>query len=158
GRRNATTASFRRDRYVYRIEGSLIAGRGHAGSSMTSIARITLATLGLIGVHASVSFPVAAQKSCTSGTGVIHGTVRDDSTGAAVDGSWVALIWPDCTTRADAAGRFRFERLPPGSIQIDAGHSGYRQFSRVVATVTAGQTTEVVLRLRAGGPVEDCRV
>ena len=104
------------------------------------------------------STPASAQDRCRSGTGVIKGVVRDDSTGAGLGGSWVALIDPFCRVVTDSAGHFRFDGLPARSIQIDAGHPGYRRYSRTSATVATGQTTEVEIRLRPGGPLQDCRV
>jgi hypothetical protein len=47
---------------------------------------------------------------------------------------------------------------PLAAMQIDAGHPGYRRVARAVADVAPGQTTEVELRLRPGGPLQDCRV
>ena len=68
------------------------------------------------------------------------------------------MIVPFCRVVADSAGHFRFDGLPARSSQIDAGHPGYRRFARTTATVATGQTTEVEIRLRPGGPLQDCRV
>jgi hypothetical protein len=125
---------------------------------VSSVGRFRLIMLSLFAQLLCSLTPAAGQRSCTSGTGVIQGIVRDDSTGMSIGGSWVVLIVPFCRVVADSAGRFHFDRLPAGRIQIDAGHAGYRRFTRLLATVAAGQTTEVEIRLRPGGPVPDCRV
>jgi hypothetical protein len=43
-------------------------------------------------------------------------------------------------------------------LRFDAGHPGYREFGRLDAEVAPGDTLDIELRLRPGGPLEDCRV
>jgi hypothetical protein len=64
---------------------------------------------------------------------------------------------PLCNTTADEQGRFRFEEARPGDQRLDAGHPGYRRFAPVMVAVGSGDTVRVELRLRPGGPIQDCR-
>jgi hypothetical protein len=63
-----------------------------------------------------------------------------------------------CNTNADPLGRFTFHDVRPGNERVEAGHAGYRKFSPVPIVVTHGDTLLLELRLKAGGPLEDCRV
>ncbi len=65
----------------------------------------------------------------------IAGTVEDPA-GAAVAGAEVSLLNADqavlSTTTSDASGRFRFERIPPGSYLVLAKFAGFTEARRPV--------------------------
>ena len=102
--------------------------------------------------------PGYAQQPCANSGGTVTGVVLDDSTRTPIAGVWVVSLFTNCRTVTDAQGRFRLQGARPGNDRIDIGRPGYRQFSPVGVAIEAGKTTEVTLRLRRGGPVDDCRV
>jgi hypothetical protein len=99
--------------------------------------------------------PVACEGE---GTGTIRGRVVDDSTSAPVSGAWIYLS-SNCRTTSDDLGRFAFTNVPRTRVTVDLGSAGYRDIRRNAIPVNEpGDTASVELRLRAGGPLEDCRV
>src|SRR5450631_2730127 len=73
---------------------------------------------------------LAAQSN--PGEGYIGGHVFDSVTSAPIRKATVILTTPQVTTRqirlvadTDAAGKFQFTGLPPGTYRLSAGHSGF---------------------------------
>jgi hypothetical protein len=90
--------------------------------------------------------------------GTIRGVVVNDSTGVPVPRSHIYLfVGGSCRTTADFLGRFVINRVPSGTLRIETGFPGYRQFAPVTVEVTTGDTTDIELRLVPGGPLQDCR-
>ena len=123
-----------------------------------AIFQLTFATVFVTVTGASAQVQSPKPPECaTGGTAVIAGTVVDDSTGKPVAGSQVTLLMKNCSTKSDKDGRFRFE-ISPRSERVEAQYRGYRRFSPVIATVAAGDSLNVTLRLKPGGPIQDCLV
>jgi iron complex outermembrane receptor protein len=76
----------------------------------------------------------------------VTGTVRD-SAGVAVPHAQVSIIGLDRVTTTDAAGRFRFEFIPPGRYELYTTIIGYGPV-RTPITVSADQATEVAVVMR----------
>jgi hypothetical protein len=102
-------------------------------------------------------FPVGTRSCGSAGGAVVIAKVVDDSTRVPIGGSRVHLIAPICNGVTDSVGRFVFTDVRPGAQIFDAGHIDYREFGRFRAEADAGDTLEVELRLRRGGPIADCR-
>jgi hypothetical protein len=102
--------------------------------------------------------PPVIATPCSGGTATIRGRVVDDSTSAPIPNAWISLYEPDCQTVADESGRFELTKVSLDTDRIAAGKAGYRHDGtrRPVSIASAG-TTEIELRLRRGGPLEDCR-
>ncbi len=95
---------------------------------------------------------VSVASAQAPGTGAINGAVTDAS-GAALPNVAVTLTQPDGTTQAattDAAGKFAFSSLPPGSYTVAASAAGLT--SQQAVTVVANSTVNVNLVLPAAGP------
>lgn len=109
-------------------------------------------------LFAATGSSLAAQVDCGAADGgAISGAVVNDRTGDGVEGSWVVILSSGCRTMSDARGRFGFAGVEPGSLGLDAGKAGYRNFRHHAVTVSAGRASDVVLRLIPGGPLGDCR-
>jgi hypothetical protein len=115
---------------------------------------------GIIGAVFSVTNASAqrATQPCTTPGGIsIAGTVIDDSTRQPIAGSNVFLLFTNCRTTTDENGRFRFELVRPGVNSLEAQQVGYRRFRPIQLNIDH-DSTDFVVALRPGGPIEDCRV
>lgn len=91
-------------------------------------------------------------------TGSIVGTVTDE-TGAVLPGTTVTLSGPALiggpqVQAADAAGAYRFDRLPPGSYTLRFELQGFKTVERVDIRVSAAFTADVHIRLAVGQMAE----
>jgi outer membrane receptor protein involved in Fe transport len=85
----------------------------------------------------------AVARAQSNPTGVIRGTVTDD-TGAAVSGALVTISGrAGASTRTDAKGAFSFPNVVPGSYQIAVSKAGYQSTVAPFRTIAAG--AELVL-------------
>jgi hypothetical protein len=88
----------------------------------------------------------------------VRGVVIDDSTGKPVAGARVHLLMSFCNANADGLGQFVFRDVRSGNERIEAGHTGYLRLSPFSIAVSPPDTIVLELRLRPGGPLEQCRV
>lgn len=79
------------------------------------------------------------------GTGVVRGTVRDES-GNALVGALVVLTTVDRTTHTDSLGRYRFGNVPLGTQELSVRQMGRGALYRVIdVTRVEGSTHDFVL-------------
>lgn len=127
---------------------SLVVGRG-----ISVLTMVAATSLQAVGIQAQVV------RKCESPTGaLITGLVVDDSTGKPLGGASVQLLIAGCYVSADTDGRFVFHGLEPGTERVGATHPGYRRIAAVQLTIMQSDTITIELRLKPGGPIEDCRV
>lgn len=81
-------------------------------------------------------------------TGTVFGIVTNEQ-GVILPGTSVALNGLDRmeSLTTDAAGRYRFLHLPPGSYTIAAVLQGFKPFVRDNIVVVVGQTVEIPIKL-----------
>ena len=91
-------------------------------------------------------------------TGAIDGVVRDSS-GAVLPGTAVTVAGPvgTLTTVTDAAGEFRFPRLPPGRYKVTTSLIGFNPGEQTI-DLTVGTTRAVEFRLSVSGIAEAIEV
>jgi hypothetical protein len=107
----------------------------------------------------SVGIQAQVVRKCESPTAaLITGLVVDDSTGKPLGGASVQLLIAGCYVSADTDGRFVFHGVRPGTERVGAAHPGYRRMAAVQLTIMQSDTIAIELRLKPGGPIEDCRV
>lgn len=87
----------------------------------------------------------AAPATVTADTGGVEGLVVDDEA-APVSGAEVAQTQANLVTSTDAAGKFSFSDLAPGTYSLVAQRLGYESMARKVE-VKAGEITEVTATL-----------
>lgn len=87
----------------------------------------------------------------------VNGVVLDDGTDVGISGAWVYL-YEGCRTTTDSAGRFVFRGVSGGSVRLDVGARGYREFRPQSYPLPASDAQGLVVRLVPGGPLEDCRL
>jgi hypothetical protein len=104
--------------------------------------KVLLATLALV-----LAFALPAHAQVQAGS--IHGTVFDEH-GAVLAGATVTAAGGGrlFTASSDAAGRYRFLNLPPGSYDITAELPGFTTLKRESVMVTIGQSAEIPLHMR----------
>src|SRR6185503_9751469 len=87
-------------------------------------------------------------------TGAITGTVKDASgsnlPGVTVQVSGERLIGGSQTQQTDAAGAYRFDRLPPGSYDLRFQLSGFKAASHGGIKINAAFTATLETRLEVG--------
>ncbi|HEX6251540.1 MAG TPA: TonB-dependent receptor [Gemmatimonadaceae bacterium] len=97
-----------------------------------------------ISVLAAIASPAEAHSQAVPGQ--VSGSVRD-SAGAPVPHAQVAIIGLDRVTTSDAAGRFRFESVPPGRYELYTTIIGFAPV-RTAVTVPPAEGTDVVVVMR----------
>ncbi|HEY0931614.1 MAG TPA: carboxypeptidase regulatory-like domain-containing protein [Gemmatimonas sp.] len=98
-------------------------------------------------VSRELTSAVAADTSARAprGTGVVRGTVRDES-GNALVGALVVLTTVDRTTHTDSLGRYRFANVPLGTQELSVRQLGRGALYRVIdVTGVEGSTHDFVL-------------
>ena len=87
-------------------------------------------------------------------TGAVDGVVRDSS-GGVLPGTTVTVAGPvgTLTTVTDAAGGFRFPRLPPGRYIVRTSLSGFIPGEQTI-DLSVGTTRSVEFRLSVSGIAE----
>ncbi len=89
---------------------------------------------------------VAAETADAATTASIAGTVRSSEGGSLLAGVAVSLLESDLATTTDAAGRFAFEGIPPGSLSVAVEFEGYRpEKEAVMAEAGSGIELDFVL-------------
>lgn len=132
----------------------LLRSRSISGITMIRVG-MTAALLATAAANGGAQF--ASVVRCEEGgNGVVSGVLLDDSTEVGIGDGWVYL-YENCRARSDGSGRFVLSGVSPGERRFGAGARGYREFRPVVHSVSDADTTKVQIRLRAGGPLEDCR-
>jgi hypothetical protein len=91
--------------------------------------------------------------------GNLTGTIEDEQ-GGVLTRAAVTLIGPDRTTDAttDAAGKFRFLNLAPGSYRIAVTHPGFSDFIQENIDVRVGGTSDVMVTMKLAGVQESITV
>src|SRR5919197_544138 len=112
--------------------------------------------IGALAMAAASSTPVLAQGS--SASGVISGTVRDES-GAALPGVTAtlkspALQVPQIVTVTDAEGNYRFGELPVGTYRVTYELQGFGTFVRDELRLPVGFAARVDVVLKVGALAE----
>ena len=110
---------------------------------------------------AAMLLPLAALTTYAQATrGVLAGVVQDPS-GARVPGATIIARNLDGsnqeTMRADAAGQYRFDAIPPGHYELSVQSRGFAT-ANVPALVTAGAVARVDASLEVGSILEDVTV
>ena len=99
----------------------------------------------------ALTLPAAAFAQSQATTGVIEGTVRDES-GASIAGAAVALRNTatnfERTVEADADGRFRGLLLPLGPYRVTVAKSGFGTHVREGLELQVGQTINLPVTLK----------
>lgn len=88
----------------------------------------------------------APEPKPTAGFGSIAGNVTDDEE-VPVSNVDVGLVGTNVLAKSDAAGRFTFNGIEPGTYQVLAQKFGYEQASKTII-VTAGNITDVKLEMK----------
>lgn len=119
------------------------------------------AALAISAAFVAILLPLAALTTYAQATrGVLAGVVQDPS-GARVPGATVIAKNLDGsnqeTMRADAAGQYRFDAIPPGHYELSVQSRGFAT-ANVPALVTAGAVTRVDASLEVGSILEDVTV
>ncbi len=115
--------------------------------------RFTYIAVAVLWVLLGLGRPVAGQT-----TGSIVGTVTDE-TGAVLPGATVTLSGPTLiggprVQATDAAGAYRFDRLPPGTYDLRFELTGFKTAERQDIHVSAAFTADVHVRLAVGQMAE----
>jgi hypothetical protein len=95
---------------------------------------------------------VATGALAQPGTGSLHGRVIDPQ-GAAIGGARVSIGGPigEQSQLTDAAGRFRFLALPPGSYAVKVEREGITPVGHPNVTVRVGRSTVIEITSTPGG-------
>lgn len=123
------------------------------GRAISFFTVLAITMLHAVHLHAQV-----VQECDAPGGAIITGVVVDDSTGERLGGARVELLVAGCYGSADADGRFAFRGVPPGMERVGATHPGYRRFAPIQLTLERSDTIAIEVRLKPGGPIQDCRV
>lgn len=83
-------------------------------------------------------------------TGQIEGTVTDSTSGATLPGVNVVIVGTQLGASADAQGQFTIPEVEPGTYDLRASFVGYEARTVEDVTVSAGETTQVNIRLVPG--------
>lgn len=79
------------------------------------------------------------------GTGIVHGTVRDER-GNALVGALLVLTTVDRTTHTDSTGRYRFTGVPLGTQEVSVRQLGRGALYRIIdVTANEGNTHDFIL-------------
>lgn len=97
-------------------------------------ARALLTTLLAAALGLAVPVSAAAQQ------GAVAGRVTEETGTRGIEGAQVFITGTSLGALTDAQGRYRIERVPAGSVEVQVRYIGYQTAVRTV-TVTAGQTT-----------------
>jgi Carboxypeptidase regulatory-like domain len=84
------------------------------------------------------------------------GTVMDRARQVQLEGAEVSLLGTSLRRITDARGRFQFDSVTPGTYGILVLRLGYRPDSTTRVALTAGQRTEITIRLGPPGPIDTC--
>lgn len=88
------------------------------------------------------SGPAPAQSVRSAGTGMVHGTIKDN-TGGIIPNAVVTLANDNGTVQTVNSGRdgtYTFRGIAPGTYTVSATYSGLRQEGVIALSVTAGST------------------
>ena len=97
-----------------------------------------------------VLVPAAAQVTTGSISGVVSDTSGGVMPGVTVSVSGERLIGGTKTATTDSSGRYRFDRLPPGSYDVKFELAGFRASERKAVAVSATFTATVNTKLEVG--------
>lgn len=99
----------------------------------------------MIGIHVSVYAQVLSS---------VQGTVRDEQTGALLEGATVSFAGSKHTTVSDRQGRFQLLQVGTGLLRLTVTYVGYHAFRREIA-VAEGSATTVEVQLTPDSRPED---
>src|ERR1700730_2793794 len=114
-----------------------------------------------LAVALAASLLVAVSAHAQTSTGVIQGTVKDD-TGAVIVGVRVKLTdQPTNQTReqnTNAEGIFEFRALPRGDYTVEAEHAGFKRQVITNTPLQVAQTQNLQITMQVGGLAESVEV
>lgn len=95
------------------------------------------------------SAPAPTRASQSQGRGTVTGTVKDETSGAALKGALVELVGTGRTTATDDLGAFRFANVAAGEVTVRIAYLGYIE-QQSTLDVGSGETYEQDFTLKGG--------
>lgn len=92
-----------------------------------------------------------------SSRGILRGQLLDDSTGKPLTWGVALLIKADCRAVALGDGRFEFAGIPLGDDSLEVITGPYKRRTPLPVTIRRSDPQELVIRVKRGNRVADCR-